>query len=271
MKNKNNTALTIWIMLTALNIRNFIKFQIIGQSASTDIWNFMIPYMLTFIPMIVCAIIIMQKHIKYIEKMLLKLLVIILIWGLTFMPFTIQILSLPRLPIEMYQTRKEIRSYDTYLDLSEFSLGVYKGPDRDRYIYDITRPKKDYGKVNFVMQVYEKAYNRDSLRDSFFGGEKYNMYDTYFYNDFYIVVPENVALEPDPSSFSSALAMAGGRKPQEIKKRFYIAFYKIKTREIYERIFEKEEDLENLNKLKQQLKGEKKTRNELLQMLGRTD
>lgn len=136
-----------------------------------------------------------EKNTKFawvgITIILLELILAILIYGIT---------TLGNLPEErakkqeILQLKEEINNYETYADLSEFGLGVYKlKKEGDKYLWDVTKPEDTVIDYDGVKMVFENYYNRKDKFgfDNAWGNSnegKNVQYDVYFHDDTYIIV-----------------------------------------------------------------------------------
>lgn len=136
-----------------------------------------------------------EKHTKYawvgITIVLIELIIAILIYGVT----TLSNLSEEKaLQQEITQLKEEIINYETYADLSEFGLGVYKLKNEgDKYLWDITKSEDTVIDYDGVKMVFESYFNRkDKLGfDNAWGNSnegKNVQYDVYYHEDTYIIV-----------------------------------------------------------------------------------
>jgi len=96
---------------------------------------------------------------------------------------------------EISQLQKEIKNYETYADLTAFGLGIYKLKDTgDRHLWDITKPEKIVINYDGVDMVFDVHYNRkdDTTWDNAWGSSNEGIdvtCDVILYQGTYIIIP----------------------------------------------------------------------------------
>ena len=185
--------------------------------------------------------------------MLLELLIILSIWGFTFIK---EAPARHTRNQEISQLKEEILSFETYADLTPFGLGLYKlGQEGDKYLWDITKPENHVIAFDGVSMVYETHFNRRN-EESWDNAWDYSnmgkdvMYDIIFYDGIYIIITP-IRENPDATSYWGYVYLC-----KKIDKN--VDLFDI------DRL-----DLKVVEKLRE-LPGEKISRKELSEKLGKT-
>ncbi|MCL2679117.1 MAG: hypothetical protein FWF18_02355 [Dehalococcoidia bacterium] len=194
---------------------------------------------------------------------ILKSIATVLIWFMAFFPFSlIGVIAIANLPAEtakkqeILQLQEEILNYDTYADLTPFGLGIYKLQNNgDRNLWDITKPQKTVINIDGVDMVYENHINRrdDDTWDNAWGNSnegKDVVYDVIFYEDTYIIIAP-LWEQPGRMYYWGYIYLC-----KEINEKADLFGIGILDTEVVEKL--------------QELPGEKVSRKELAEKLGKT-
>ena len=130
-----------------------------------------------------------------------KSITIVFIWFMAFFPFSLfGVKAVANLPAEIakkqeiLQIQDEILNYETFADLTPFGLGIYKLQNEGgRYLWDITKPEKTVINFDGVEMVYEHHVNRrdEETWDNSWGNSNVGkdvLYDVIFYEGTYIII-----------------------------------------------------------------------------------
>ncbi|MEM1485867.1 hypothetical protein V6615_13495 [Oscillospiraceae bacterium PP1C4] len=226
-------------------------------------------YIITFGPLMIFSFKLNKKLIKgagphnTFISFICKILIPLLIWFMAFFPFSLwaikEIIDIPAknaVQQEVAQFQEEILNSKTYVDLTQFGLGIYKLQNEgDIYLWDITKPTDYVTNFEGVYQVYESHFNRkdEANWDNAWGNSNQGkdiLYDVYFYDDTYIIVTP-LREKPVNSYYWGYIYLC-----KDIKKNVDLFDVGILDPEVVEKLRE--------------LPGEKLSRKELSEKLGKT-
>ena len=126
-----------------------------------------------------------------------KIIATLLIWLIVLYPFTA--LGIAENPLarnarkqEVLQLQEEVMNFETYADLTQFGLGIYKLQHKgDYYLWDITKPKENVLLVtnDGVVLLFDWHANQryNEIWDNVHEGMNV-MYDVVFFEGMYLII-----------------------------------------------------------------------------------
>ncbi len=164
-------------------------------------------YVVIFLPYMFFSFMLNTKLLKQAKprklfvNVIYKTTITLVIWFVSLFPFSLIALnSIKNIPAqnayknEITMLQNEIKTYETYADLTSLGLGHYKLQHEGApHLWDITKPEKTVITYDGVMMVYEHLFNRNDEESWDNAWNNSNVgkdveYDVFFYEGTYLIV-----------------------------------------------------------------------------------